>query len=197
LLDGGLFRGSWSEFGVAWVLGQIQPAEIELEFRAQIRLARELGAEPDHLDCHQHLHLIPGIRAIVARLSQKEGLPVRWPTEMPRLSWLFDPLAMAKATLIAGLCLVQRRPEKSLLALGVFQSGKLSERGLIGVLKRLPDGASELMCHPGEDPGVVPEDPTWQYGWSRELSALCSHRVRELVNQRQIQLTTYGKLFSK
>jgi hypothetical protein len=45
------------------------------------------------------------------------------------------------------------------------------------------------------EPEGVPEDPAWKYGWERELAALVSGAVRRKVEEREIELTTYGALF--
>jgi predicted glycoside hydrolase/deacetylase ChbG (UPF0249 family) len=192
----GTFRPGWVDVARAWLQRELRAEEIERELRAQIRRARELGARPDHLDAHQHLHLLPGVSAIVARIAEDERLAVRWPRERPFPEWVRAPTAAAKSLLLSGLSLVHRAPpRRRLRALGAFASGSLDETRLVRLLDSLGEGDHELLCHPGEDPGAMPEEPQWRYGWKEELAALCSPRVRRRIEARGIQLMTYRELF--
>ena len=197
LAPGGVFRLGWSDVARAGLLRQLRPQEIERELRAQVSRARELGAQPDHLDGHMHLHLLPGVCGIVARVAEEEGLPVRWPREPPSAEWVRAPAAAAKSMLLSALSLTHvPRPRRRLGARGVFASGALDETRLLGALDSLVEGDHEIFCHPGQDPGVVPEEPNWRYGWTEELAALCSPRVRRRIEERGIRLTTYRALFT-
>lgn len=195
LAPGGRFRRDWQELSAAWLAGLIPAAEVELELNAQLDRAREQGVEPDHLDVHQHVHLLPGFARIVEGIAAQRGLPVRWPSELPRPTWVRRPSALAKTAVLAALGLVRPvRNARRVKAVGVFDSGGLSEARLLKLLGRLGDGDWELMCHPGLAPGAVPEDPTWRYDWEAELAALCSPRVKELLRSREITLVSYRAL---
>jgi chitin disaccharide deacetylase len=196
LAPGGVFRPGWADVARAWFRRELREEEIDRELRAQIRRARELGARPDHLDGHQHLHLLPGVSAIVARLADEEKLAVRWPRERPSAEWLREPASAARSLLLSGLSLLPgARPRRRLRALGAFASGALAEMRLLRLLDSLSEGDHEILCHPGEDPVAVSEVPNWRYGWKEELAALCSSRVRERIQARGIRLTTYRALF--
>ncbi|MBK7864489.1 MAG: ChbG/HpnK family deacetylase [Archangiaceae bacterium] len=195
LAPGGRFRRDWGELSTAWLAGLIPAAEIELELTAQLERAREQGVEPDHLDVHQHVHLMPGLARIVERLAERRALPLRWPRELPRATWLRRPSAWAKAALLSTLGMVRpARGARRVKAVGLFDSGGLSEARLLKLLSRLGEGDWELMCHPGLGPGTVPEDPAWRYDWEAELAALCSPRVREVLRKREITLVSYRAL---
>lgn len=194
---GGYLRASWAHFARAWLTGQVRREELELELAAQVARARRLGAEVDHLDAHQHLHLLPGVRPLVEALSLREGLPVRWPDRLPRASWLRAPGPAVKTSLLTLLARAAPRPAsgvRRVSAGGVFEAGQLDESALLSLLESLPSGDFELGCHPGEGRPHVPEDPAWSYGWQSELDALTSPRVRECVERLGVELTTYGAL---
>ncbi len=193
----GRLRGNWAEFAREWLTGRVRREELERELAAQVRRARELGAEVDHLDGHQHLHLLPGVRPLVEALARREGLPVRWPDALPRASWLRTPGPALKTALLTVLARVAPRAPngvRRVSAGGVFEAGRLTEPTLLALLDALPEGDFELGCHPGEGTPHVPEDPAWTYGWQAELDALTSPRVRARIQERAIVLTSYARL---
>jgi len=51
--------------------------EVENEWDAQIQRFLSFGLNPTHLDSHHHMHMIPILQPIIAKLSQKYNLPVR------------------------------------------------------------------------------------------------------------------------
>ncbi len=194
---GGRLRASWADFARAWLTGRIRRVEVERELEAQLARARELGAEVDHLDAHQHLHLLPGIRPLVEGLAQREGLPVRWPDRLPSLSWRRAPGPALKTLILTALARTAPRPlpgVRRVSAGGVFEAGRLDEPTLLALLDSLPEGDFEVGCHPGEGTPQVPEDPAWTYGWQAELAALTSPRVKARLQERGIRLATYGSL---
>ena len=194
---GGRLRSNWADFARAWLTGQVRREELELELAAQVLRARALGAEVDHLDAHQHLHLLPGIRPLVEALALREGLPLRWPDRLPRMSWLRAPGPAVKTSLLSLLARAAPRPRtgvRRVSAGGVFEAGQLTESALLALLESLPPGDFELGCHPGEGRPHVPEDPEWTYGWQSELEALTSPRVKARLEALGVELTTYAAL---
>ena len=193
----GRLRGNWAEFAKAWLTGRVRREELERELSAQVARARELGAPVDHLDGHQHLHLLPGVRSVVEGIAAREGLPLRWPDALPRPSWLRAPGPALKTTVLAVLARTAPRARpgvRRVSAGGVFEAGRLDEPALLAVLDALPAGDFELGCHPGEGAPHVPEDPAWTYGWGAELAALTSPRVKAKLAERGVSLTNYGEL---
>jgi predicted glycoside hydrolase/deacetylase ChbG (UPF0249 family) len=196
LAPGGRFRRDWAQVALAFGAGLIPKPEIELELASQLRQARALGAHIDHLDSHQHLHLLPGLTPLVEDFAMREGLPLRWPVERPTLRWLTRPAAGLKAAALTALGRLQHPAgAQRLRCLGVFESGRLSERRLLRLLTHLEPGDWELVTHPGLAPGSVAEDPEWTYGWEDELAALSSPRIRVSLERHGVQLTSYAELF--
>ena len=197
---GGRLRASWAQFARGWLTGRVRRAEVERELEAQLARARALGAEVDHLDAHQHLHLLPGIRPLVEALARREGLAVRWPDRLPRPTWLRAPGPAVKTLLLSVLARTAPRPGsgvRRVSAGGVFEAGRLDEATLLALLDTLPEGDFEVGCHPGEGRPHVPEDPAWSYGWQAELEALTSPRVKARLRERGITLATYASLRAK
>ncbi|GHG62456.1 ChbG/HpnK family deacetylase [Comamonas sp. JC664] len=196
---GGRMRGSWADFARAWLTGQVRRDELARELSAQLERARALGVAVDHLDGHQHLHLLPGVRPLVEAIAARERLPLRWPDALPRPGWLRTPGPALKATVLTVLARTAPRAGagvRRVSAGGVFEAGRLDEAALLAVVNALPPGDFELGCHPGEGAPHVPEDPVWTYGWQAELEALTSARVKARLHERGVQLHSYGTLGS-
>jgi hypothetical protein len=69
---------------------------------------------------------------------------------------------------------------------GIAQSGRLDEAAFIEALERIPDGVTEIYCHPavsGESALVQPITQSMKdYRPADELAALLSPRVAAAVN---------------
>jgi predicted glycoside hydrolase/deacetylase ChbG (UPF0249 family) len=191
----GRFRASWASFIRDLALRRVRLDEVARELKAQVARARELGAEVDHLDGHQHLHVLPGIAGVVQDLAREERLPLRWPVSRPEGAWLRRPPAALKALAVAALGLAAwPRGANVVRGVGVFEAGVLDEARLLRMVDALGPGDHEMGAHPGLAPPDVPEDPGWRYGWEQELEALCSARVWARVRERGIQLVTYRQM---
>jgi predicted glycoside hydrolase/deacetylase ChbG (UPF0249 family) len=144
--------------------GGVSLAEVRLELDAQIGRVRDAGIAISHVDGHQHVHVLPGIAAVVAELAARHGIrAVRYPAERLRRSDDF---------------------------VGFYFGGRLDEANLATVLTGLPAaGTVELMCHPGDENMRASGD--WHYAWVAERDALRSPRIRELVAARGMQLVSY------
>ena len=145
--------------------GHISLREVDIELRRQIVRVRQAGIVPSHLDGHKHVHILPGISDLVIRLAQQFAIPsVRCPVEalppayLPR--YVRNPQADVFKQYLAARAISRfARRFRSKLAefglnspdyfYGLSQTGFLNVETLTPILRNLPDGTSELMCHPG------------------------------------------------
>ncbi|CAJ1068660.1 carbohydrate deacetylase [Xyrichtys novacula] len=87
----GFFQG---KMGFRQVLqrGQLSMKQVELELRAQVRLFTDLtGHLPQHMDGHQHVHVLPGVREVFAQVLSDLGISfTRVPVEagLHSCTWL-------------------------------------------------------------------------------------------------------------
>ncbi|MBN3283110.1 YDJC deacetylase, partial [Polyodon spathula] len=93
--EDGYFHGKMG-FRKALRNGQLKMIEVEQELKAQVQLFCELtGQLPHHMDGHQHVHVLPGVRDVFARvLSDHQIRFTRVPIEpgLHHCSWLSPQL---------------------------------------------------------------------------------------------------------
>lgn len=189
----GRLLSSWPAFLLRYLRGRIDYDEVEREAVAQIEKMLARGIRPDHVDSHQHLHVLPGIFERVVKLGVRYDIPVvrlprepmidlwgdlaRWPGLMRRWA-LRGVLSMRVADLPDGVRCADA-------CLGVGDSCHLTEARLLRVLRSVPTGVTEVMCHPG-----LAADAAGHR--QEELAALTSQAVREAIEQRGLTLTTFA-----
>jgi predicted glycoside hydrolase/deacetylase ChbG (UPF0249 family) len=179
--------------------GLVAMSEVRSELDAQIRRVRSAGIAINHLDGHQHVHVLPGISRVVAELAAAHGISaVRYPAERVRGYMLRSvkhaPRVIEQAALnmfCASSPLARLRRSDEFV--GFYFGGRLDEANLETVISGLPTrGTVELMCHPGDE-GMRPTDD-WHYAWAAERDALISPRIRELLLARGMQLVSRPKV---
>lgn len=143
--------------GLRALLRRLDPADVERELRAQIERVRESGVEISHLDSHKHLHQLPGVGAVVARLAAELGIArVRctleegaWPLGLGILPGLSRAArqrlarGFAREASARGL----RHPSRTL---GVVQLMTAGSDAACTALLRRPGVLTEMFCHPGD-----------------------------------------------
>jgi hopanoid biosynthesis associated protein HpnK len=213
LLNGeGLFARKPASLWQAMILGRVSTADIEKELRAQIEKVLAAGIVATHLDSHKHVHALPVLGRMGLRLARHYGIPAircvaeRWSA----MGYLLRRFPQAKATVfrqrtksfaLAALSLGwRRRLRRAGLACaehfyGVTPTGFLDEELLREVLRRLPEGTSELMCHPGLVDQALKQTPTRLLEQREvEYQALTRPEIKLLVKDLGIELVNYGEL---
>lgn len=192
------------------VTRRISLRDIEIELRAQIAKVLRAGITPTHLDGHKHVHVLPGISEIVIRLAQEFGIPsVRCPMEelpLARLAHCLrgSPVGVLKQYVVGrAVSWFARRFRLRLTPAGLnypahfyglSQAGFLNGERLEEILRALPGGASELLCHPGYADSLLAKTGTRLLAQREiECRALMSPRTRELAISEGIQLVSYGE----
>ena len=186
-------------FALGLFSGSIKIAEIETELRAQIERAIQLGIKPTHIDGHQHIIVFGPVFRIVLRLAKEYGIgAVRYPVG----PWdgLYCPLRTMEKLIMEGMAKSQkRRLDESGLRhpdsfFGLPETGRLDTAKLTAIIEFLPEGTSEIMCHPGlPNPGLSAEI-SWGKGWETELAAVMDNSIKALVEAKGIKLVNFGQL---
>jgi predicted glycoside hydrolase/deacetylase ChbG (UPF0249 family) len=184
--------------------------EIEQEWDAQIQKVRDVGIEPTHLDGHRHVHMLPGLFEIALRLAKRHGIAaVRISHEESSLRTALSSGAKQKGTVVMrqgvqarGLKMLARdareQAERAGIAAadyfcGIAQTGELTREGVARLLEILPDGTTELMCHPGYvDADLAKSGTRLQASRQTEVDILTNTKIRNLVASQGIRLIDYG-----
>jgi predicted glycoside hydrolase/deacetylase ChbG (UPF0249 family) len=157
-------------------LGRIQ---IYDELARQIGKVMDTGIRPTHLDTHKHTHLLPPVLDAVAQLSQEFKIP-----------WVRRPLA----SLLQGV-LARHGCRTTDHFAGFAITGRYDAARLAKLIRRLPEGITEFMCHPGFCTAELEHAHTRLKASRRqELDALTSAEVRAALEESNVVLTRYAAL---
>ena len=196
----GRFQPTLNAFLQRLLTRRIHSSGIEAEAAAQIALLQSGGVALTHIDTHKHTHMFPAVLRPVLRAAKAAGIRcVRNP---------FEPAWSLRATPGAPLI---RRAEVSLLrlleptfrrivaeegfvttggAIGVLATGTLDPATVASLLAALPDGAWELVTHPGyNDSDLAQAHTRLLASRETEREALASISLRdgiELINFSQL-----------
>ena len=186
--------------------------EVEEEWDAQIQKLRDAGIRPTHLDGHKHVHMLPGLFEIALRLAKSHGIDaIRVSLEESSLRAALSSGANHRASVVMkqgvqarGLKLLARDARELATRggiatadyfCGIAQTGELTRQGLERLLKSLPEGTTELMCHPGYADEALEKTATrLQASRQKELEILTDTGIRNLVASQGIRLIDYGFL---
>jgi predicted glycoside hydrolase/deacetylase ChbG (UPF0249 family) len=186
----------------AMLLGRIR---IYDELRAQVRRILDAGLEPTHLDTHKHTHLLPPVLDAVARLSEEYRIPwVRRPFDFPLTPATRPVIGWGKRATSQALGVVRERFARVLARHGCrstdhfagFQiTGRYHATELAQLIRALPEGSTEFMCHPGicgdELRGARSR---LKESREQELRALTSPEVRAALSESGVELVSYRSL---
>ena len=169
--------GEWEYVDGGWraryeVVDTADPAAVEAQVEQQIETFTRLGgSEPTHLDSHQHVHREEPVRSSLRRAGERLSVPVRH---------------------LAG----------GIHYRGDFygQDGRgwpvpdaITGPALLGLLEALPEGVTELGCHPGEPDGL---ESTYLTERLTEVATLCDPRVLAAVDRFGIRLCSFVEVRS-
>lgn len=166
-----LYRaGDWS---AAYEVVPMDDAEaVERETRAQLEAFRGLvGTDPTHLDSHQHVHRHEPVTSVALRIAEEIGVPLR--SVDARVRYCGDFYGRSRE--------------------GPLHEA-ISPQALIELMRALPEGVTELACHPGEG-----SESDEEYVMERrlEVAALTDSRVRATLEREGIRLGSFADLVAQ
>jgi len=172
------------------------------ELAAQVRKILAAGLEPTHLDTHKHTHLAPPVLDAVARIAAE--FEIRWvrrPFDIPLTSGAPGLEGLLKRATSGTLQLLRGRFHRVLARHGCrttehfagFQmTGRFRAPELAQLIRELPEGVTEFMCHPGYCGDDLRNARTrLKESRERELEALVAPQVRAALLDAGVELVNY------
>jgi chitin disaccharide deacetylase len=201
LVTGKELPGTLTQFLCALAARQIPIYE---EMKAQVRRILQSGIRPTHLDTHKHTHLAPPVLEAVARIGEEFGIAwIRRPLDFPLHAGnggvpAWKRLATRSLGILRGRFqrVLQKHHCRTTDHFAGFQiTGIFRTRELIELLGVLPQGCTELMCHPGRCGEALRHAPTrLKQSREGELEALTAPEVRHAIQRAGIALVRYRDL---
>ncbi len=199
------FRTTVGNFFADLLRGRVREEEIEAEAAAQIRRLQSSGITVSHIDSHKHVHAFPRVLAPLLRAARQCGVRcVRNP---------FEPWWSLKATRPAGTvrrmqvhvmrtqgrAFTRLTKEHDMMtadgSMGLLATGILDDSVLRALLRAMPPGTWELVCHPGYSDRALDEART-RLRASREVerSALLAVIPEAIKNDSGLALIDFHQL---
>jgi len=167
--------GEWAYRHDTWVplyevVSMDDKTAVKNEICGQLTAFRDLvGRDPTHIDSHQHAHRKKPVSSILLRLAQQLGVPLRH----------HSPLVTYCGSFYGQSGNGQPFPEP------------ITVEGLIGILKTLGGGITELSCHPGRGNDF---ESMYLNERAREVRVLCDPRIRAAIVSENIELRSFQSL---
>ena len=190
--------------------GGLALEEVEREWNMQTGKILAAGITATHLDGHKHVHMLPGLFEVALRVAKRHGIgAIRVALEASSLRAALSSgskrnlgVVMKQGVQARGLKLLARDAREQAehagistadYFCGIAQTGELTREGVEQLVKSLPDGTTELMCHPGYMDSALQKTSTrLQDSRQTELQILTDTGIRNLVASLGIRLIDYG-----
>jgi hopanoid biosynthesis associated protein HpnK len=197
LAPGGRFPDDPVLCGLRYFLRPSLSPLLEAELRAQFERFLAWGLPPSHVDSHANVHAHPVLFPLLARLAREYGFRrIRLPGGelSAALAYGEGGAALADAAVFGTLraALKGKAPGLELPdgTWGVLRSGRMDEGYFLHLLRRLPEGTTEVYFHPSADPALRPDGrrPTPLHHSCADMEALLSPRARAFIEAAGIVL---------
>jgi hopanoid biosynthesis associated protein HpnK len=173
--------------------------ELEAEIRAQFAAFRATGLPLDHVDGHNNMQLHPVVLPILLRVAREFGAAgMRLSYEPLLASWRAMRRGLLKR-LVPWLAMrpwsihVKRRMLRAGFVtndhlFGIYDCGAMDLTALLGFIRHLPEGVSEIHCHLATRRCTELDATMPNYRHERELAALTSPELARALAESNIQL---------
>ena len=154
--------------------------EIEKEYEAQIQsFLKHFGRKPDHFDTHHHLHDHPVFFAALREAALRWKVPVR-------RSRIFHLEKFSKR--------IKDLKTTDFIFGNLEARSHWQEDSFLGVVENLPEGTSEIGCHPGHCDASLRQTSSMQDVREEELTLFAQVKFRKLFRDIGIELIRFSDL---
>jgi hopanoid biosynthesis associated protein HpnK len=201
----GLLRTKLLRAGLSFFFRLSVRRQLENEIRAQFEAFSRTGLVLDHVNAHKHMHLHPTVLTLILKIGREFGIrAVRLPYEPLLTSWRasrdgFLRRLCSGAFLAPWIFLMKWRLGRAGIGcndyiFGLTDSGRMDADRVRRFAESLPDGVSEIYCHPATGRWADMERSVEHYQFKRELEALVSPYVAEALHRSGVQLIALSAL---
>lgn len=191
------------EVGRRAVTGRLRQKDLDQELEAQFQLLRSRGVEVTHVDTHQHVHAFGCVFSAIARLCERERLPMRVPWVAPSrnasISRSIRRTALAMS-LFPSVCRWRGRVRWNDGIGSVFDIGSdgspLAINDYRSILVNAKPGSFELMVHPVKSASAMQGYTRVGAVGEAEYRWLRTGALRGLAEALGFQLGSYSDLSS-
>jgi hopanoid biosynthesis associated protein HpnK len=185
----GRFRDDMVGAGFRFFFDPRARRELAAEITAQFDAFTATGLHLDHVNAHKHFHLHPTIAGLILEIGKPRGMrALRVPVEPGRALRRIEPERGGGSQLVVDLwgALARRRFRRAGMLVpdqvfGLRWSGAMTAERLLGLVRNLPPGLSEIYLHPATEGGFSGAAPGYRY--AEELAALTDPRVRQAASR--------------
>jgi chitin disaccharide deacetylase len=188
------FTGTSSTLACRWLAGSLRKDEVIVELRAQIEKALSAGLTLTHIDSHKHAHALPVVFDAILDAAGEYGIRA---ARLPA-----GPILTAGRSVVLNLLSrgyrsrMKNKDFKGTDRLtGITRTGLWTRSWLMNLLAGLPNGVTELFCHPGyndDDLGRI--HTRLRASREVELELLTAREVVAEVERQGIKLINFGSL---
>jgi len=171
-------------------LPHIKIEEVKSEWRHQIEaFVKASGHNPTHLDSHHHSsYFSPELFRGMLELANEYECAIRFPftgdvsKELERTNQHVRDLLNEFAP---------RRPDRFIVD---FYDERATLENLLDIINTLPEGTTEIMCHPGYTDDAFARESVYNNQRDRELEILTDPSVKKAIQANSIELVTFAEL---
>lgn len=198
--DKGKFYKNHLTFFLRLISKKISREDICTELTSQMERLKETGIPITSLSGHEHIHMFPYILEIFIEIAKKYRVPAIRYLHGDRMAgyMTFKKFYRKAVLLFFGKSMGLAIRKAGLLCtdnfLGFLDSGNLEEEALVGMLKGLRDGTTELVAHPGLLSPEVLDKCIFHQRCETDLAALTGKRVKKLIEDGEIKLIRFSDL---
>lgn len=177
-------------------LAQIDPAEAQKEWRAQIeKFICAAGRKPTHLDSHHHSsYFSEGLFRAMLQLAAEYGCAIRhatYQTPQGNMDGL-PPEAVDAAREYAPRLLAEFQPRTTDAFFASFYDEQATLEEFRRIVNTLPaSGVFEVMCHPGYADAALVSSSAYARQRETELAVLTSEALKAVLAERGVQLVSF------
>jgi chitin disaccharide deacetylase len=172
-------------------------AEVEVELRAQVQRALDLGIKPTHLDSHMGTVFVrPDFFAAYRKVALEFGIPYMLPMISPAEMGKLPAAVRLVAQQIAGPLLDNGEVTVDHLERGFSGRGPLSEQKdyYMDVIRKLKPGITQIILHPaydGEELQAISGTHARRFG---DFKVFTDPDVAQLIKDENVRLITWREI---